>query len=523
MKRLKKVLSILLAVMMLTLSFAALAEENTNEAPSTEMAGGQPPEMPGDGQQPPEMPEGGFPGGDGQTPPDMPEGGMGQPPEGGMPGGMGGPGGGSSQPESYDAVNAYTEDAEVTEDVTSTGADENAILVEGGGVKVESITITRTSDDSTGGDSASFYGVGAAALVTGGTLTIENATIDTDAAGGAGVFAYGDGVAYVSDTTITTKQGASGGIHVAGGGTLYASNLTVTTEGGSSAAIRSDRGSGTMVVDGGSYTANGSGSPAVYVTADISIKDADLTATGSEALCLEGLNAVRLYNCNLSGDMPDQEQNDNTWTVILYQSMSGDSEVGEGSFEMDGGTLTSLNGGVFYTTNTDSVFTIRNVAVTKADADGYFLRCTGNANQRGWGSTGANGANCVFTALQQDMTGDILWDSISSLTLYAAEGSVLTGAVIDDESCAGDGGDGSCTLVIDATSTWVVTGDSTLTTLNCAGAITDAQGNGVTIVGADGTVYAEGASEYTITVTNYSTEADTSGMGTISSWEEHAA
>ena len=110
---------------------------------------------------------------------------------------------------------------------------------------------TRTSADSTGGDSSSFYGVGAALLVTGGTAKITNSTITTDAAGGAGVFAYGDGVAYVSDSTITTTKDTSGGIHVAGGGTLYAKDLTVTTGGGSAAAIRSDRGSGTLVVDGG--------------------------------------------------------------------------------------------------------------------------------------------------------------------------------------------------------------------------------------------------------------------------------
>ena len=68
----------------------------------------------------------------------------------------------------------------------------------------------------------------------------------------------------MSDTSITTAQNASGGIHVAGGGTLYAWDLSVVTEGESAAAIRSDRGSGTMVVDGGSYTSNGIGSPAVY-------------------------------------------------------------------------------------------------------------------------------------------------------------------------------------------------------------------------------------------------------------------
>ena len=80
---------------------------------------------------------------------------------------------------------------------------------------------------------------------------------------------------YITNSTISTEQNTSGGIHVAGGGKLYAANLTVNTNGGSAAAIRSDRGSGTMIVDGGSYTSNGSGSPAVYVTADITIHNAD--------------------------------------------------------------------------------------------------------------------------------------------------------------------------------------------------------------------------------------------------------
>ena len=310
---------------------------------------------------------------------------------------------------------------------------------------------------------------------------------------------------------------------MAGGGKLYAENLTVTTEGGSSAAIRSDRGSGTMVVNGGSYTSSGSGSPAVYVTADISIRDAALTATGSEALCLEGLNSVRLYDCVLTGDMPDQEQNDNTWTVILYQSMSGDSQEGRGSFTMDGGSLVSKNGGLFYTTNTESVFTIRNVAIEQAEDSEYFLKATGNSNARGWGKSGANGADCVFTAISQEMKGDVIWDSISTLTMYITGGSELTGAVLDDESNAGSGGDGYCRVVIDAESTWVVTADSTVTTLENAGKIVDRSGRTVTIVGTDETVYVQGESDVTVTAGSYSGDADLSGAGTIDAWEDHAS
>ena len=501
----KKIFALLTALAMLMTGFTALAEGSTHPAMPEGM--GQPPERTGEG-----------PGG---TPPDgMP----GNPPDG-MPGGMGGPGGmpggGSSQPESYDAVNTLAEDADIeSETIESTGTDENAVLVTDGSVTLENVTVKRNSDDSTGGDSASFYGVGAALLATGGTLTVSDSVIETDSRGGAGVFAYGEGTAVVTDTTISTAQDTSGGIHVAGGGTLYARNLTVTTEGGSSAAIRSDRGSGTMVVDGGSYTSNGSGSPAVYVTADITIHGADLTATGSEALCLEGLNTVRLYDCNLTGDMPDQEQNDNTWTVILYQSMSGDSEVGKGSFEMVGGSLTSANGGLFYTTNTQSEFVLSGVRIEAAEDSEYFLRCTGNSNRRGWGQTGANGADCTFTAVTQEMEGDVIWDSISALRLYVTEGSVLKGAVIDDESCAGTGGDGSCTLVIDEGSAWVVTGNSTVTNLSCAGTIRDAAGNAVSIVDTDGAVLAEGTSEYTVTVNDYSTACDLSGAGSAASWSE---
>jgi len=196
--------------------------------------------------------------------------------------------------------------------------------------------------------------------------------------------------------------------------------------------------------------------------------------------------------------------------------------VGEGKFEMTGGTLISQNGGLFYTTNTASEFILSGVTIDTADGSEYFLRCTGNSNQRGWGTSGANGADCKFTGIAQQMTGNVIWDSISQLALYATQGSVLTGAVLDDETNAGGGGDGSCTLYIDSTSSWVVTGDSVLTTLNNAGSIVDADGNAVTIAGTDGTVYVQGTSGYTVTVSAYNDSCDTSGAGVASNWSDYA-
>ena len=440
-----------------------------------------------------------------------------------MGGGQGGPGGQASGVDSYDAANEYSEDETVSDtSLESTGTDENAALVSNGAeVTFSNDAISRTSSDSQGGDNSSFYGVGAAVLATDGTAYVKGSTVTTDSKGGAGLFAYGDGTVYVADTDITTQQDTSGGIHAAGGGKLYAWDLNVETNGESSAAIRSDRGGGTMVVDGGTYTSNGVGSPAVYCTADIAVNNAELTANGSEAVCIEGLNSLRLYNSNLTGNMSDDEQNDTTWTVILYQSMSGDSEVGNSTFQMDGGTITSKNGGLFYTTNTECTITLKDVDITYNDDNEFFLQCTGNNNQRGWGQSGANGSDCNFTADSQDMKGNVIWDSISDLDFYMTNGSTLEGAFVNDESNAGNGGDGYCNVVIDKDSTWTVTGDSIITSLSNAGTITDADGKTVSIVGTDGTTYVEGDSDYTITVGSYQDSADTSASTTVDDWSSY--
>ena len=440
-----------------------------------------------------------------------------------MGGGQGGPGGQASGVDSYDAANEYSSDETVSDtSLESTGTDENAALVSNGAeVTFNNDAISRISSDSQGGDNSSFYGVGAAVLATDGTAYVKGSTVTTDSKGGAGLFAYGDGTVYAADTDITTQQDTSGGIHAAGGGKLYAWDLNVETNGESSAAIRSDRGGGTMVVDGGTYTSNGVGSPAVYCTADIAVNNAELTANGSEAVCIEGLNSLRLYNSNLTGNMSDDDQNDTTWTVILYQSMSGDSEVGNSTFQMDGGTITSKNGGLFYTTNTECTIALKDVDITYNDDSEFFLQCTGNNNQRGWGQSGANGSDCNFTADSQDMKGNVIWDSISDLDFYMTNGSTLEGAFVNDESNAGNGGDGYCNVVIDKDSAWTVTGDSTITSLSNAGTITDEDGKTVSIVGTDGTTYVEGDSDYTITVGSYQDSADTSASTTVDDWSNY--
>ena len=436
-------------------------------------------------------------------------------------GGMGMPGGGSSgEPDSYDAVMDITEDTELDGvAMESVNGDENIIHVYEGAVA--SITNSSFANGGSGssGDASSFYGVGATLFVSDGEMYVDDVDIDSTTAGGAGVFAYADGVAYVQNADIHTTQGSAGGLHVAGGGTLYAWDCNVETEAGmAAAAIRSDRGGGLMVIDGGSYVTNG-GTGAVYVTADISVHNAYLYTGGSEAVAIEGKNTIRLFDCDLEGDMVANSINDNkVWNIIVYQSMSGDADVGTSHFEMVGGTLTTHAGPILYNTNTSSYITFKDVDITRGDDTTYFLQVTGNSSSRTWGRAGANGANCIFTAVEQAMPGDVVYDTISNLDFYMLEGSSLEGSITCDDSLnGGNTGDGVANVYIDADSTWTVTGDSVITgTLYCAGAVENAK-----IVDASGAVlYGDG--QYTVTVGALSDKVDISGAGEVPVWEDYA-
>ena len=410
-------------------------------------------------------------------------------------GGQGGPGngfGGSGEVTQGSSANTLTEDGSYSGTTyTSTGDDENALRVDGAAVTLDGITVEKSAGATSNTENGDFYGVNAALLATNGaTVTITNAAVTSSAQNGNGVFSYGSGTTVnISDSTITTTADNSGGIQTTGGGTTNASNLTVETSGNSSAAIRSDRGGGTVNVDGGTYTSHGYNSPAVYSTADITVKNAALTANHSEALVIEGKNSISLENCTVTGNMSDTQgasSDENVHNVMIYQSMSGDADVGTSTFSMTGGSLTGRNGDLFYVTNTHCVLTLSGVTLRNEDADACLLRVVGNSASRGWGTAGANGAQVDFTAEHQTLEGNIVVDTISTLNMTLKGGSVFTGTVnIVDNAQGGSAVDGNAAVTLESGCTWKLTGDCTLTSLVNNGTI---DFNGYTITLADGTV-----------------------------------
>ena len=410
----------------------------------------------------------------------------------GMGGAPSGSFGGSSTVTQGDSANTISEDGTYSDTTyTSTGDNENALRVDGAVVTLDGITVDKSSGATSNTENGDFYGVNAALLATNGAnVTITNAKVTSSAQNGNGVFSYGSGTTInISNSTITTTADNSGGIQTTGGGTTNASDLIVTTNGNSSAAIRSDRGGGTVNVDGGSYVSNGYNSPAVYSTADITVKNATLTANNSEALVIEGKNSITLENCTVTGNMSDTKgssSEENVHNVMIYQSMSGDADVGTSTFSMTGGTLTGKNGDMIYVTNTHCVLTLSGVTIQNKDTDGVLLRVVGNSASHGWGTAGSNGAQVEFTADGQTLTGDIVVDTISTLTMTLKNGSVFTGTVnIIDNAQSGAAVSDNAVVTVESGCTWTLTGNCTLTSLTNNGTI---DFNGYTITLADGTV-----------------------------------
>ena len=403
------------------------------------------------------------------------------PPGGTMPMGM--PPGGFNPPgqvtQGTAAVNIDKQGYFQDQVYTSSGKDENALRVTGVPATLDHVTIQKTGGASSSTEGGDFYGMNAALLATDGAqVTIKNSQVSSSAKNGNGLFSYGKGTELdAENVTISTTGDNSGGIQTTGGATTRAWNLNVHTTGNSAAAIRSDRGGGTVKVDGGTFLTEGSGSPAIYSTAAISVSDAQLQATHSEGAVIEGKNSIALTDCTLEGAMDATRKmgdrsfaEENVHTVMIYQSMSGDAEQGTSSFTMEGGKLIGHHGDLFYVTNTDCTIRLKGVQLTNLDPQGALLRVAGNSASRGWGTAGKNGGKAQVTAKDQKLQGRIVVDTISQLDLNLKKGTTFKGSIEQVKNTSGDA-TGSINVTVAKGATWELTGDSTVTTLQNQGKI----------------------------------------------------
>jgi hypothetical protein len=348
--------------------------------------------------------------------------------------------------------------------IIATKKDQAGIKVtKGGSLTLAGGAVIKTGDTSSE-ENSNFYGINAGVLAEASSkINIKNSTISTNSSGSNGVFATGAGTKItVSNVKINTTGNSSRGLDATLTGTIIAANVDISTKGTHCAALATDRGNGTVSLTGGTLTTAGEGSPGIYSTGTISAKNARITATGSEAAVIEGKNTITLINTTIAGTVKRG--------VMLYQSFSGDAEVGTSKFTMKGGTLTAAAGPVFYATNTDAIVELSGAKVI--GASGMLI----SAGADSWGTKGSNGAILAFNASNETLSGNIICDNISTIAVSLKNSTTLKGYINKQNTAK------AMTLTLDKTSVWNVTGTSYLTSLTDAEeALSNIKDNGNTI------------------------------------------
>ena len=403
----------------------------------------------------------------------MPPGGLAP---GGAPPGVAAPPGGNSPASSpgtssYTIKGSYTLDGRI-ENRTNAGyfsdkADTSAIYVLNSGRLTLVNPSIITSGNSSSIDASSFYGLNAAVLATSnGFIEIVGGSVNTKGTGANGIFATGKGTTInLTGITINCTGEGGHGVDATLEGTLNLKDVDIITYGSHGAAIATDRGSGTINVEGGKVAAYGKDSPGIYSTGMISVKDSVISGIGSEGAVIEGKNTIDLTNVTLNCGKQT------TGGIMIYQSFSGDAENGTGNFIMKGGSIFSEVGPVFYVTNTDAVIDLNSVNITTAS--GTMIKS--GASER-WGQSGSNGGIAAFSASHEHLSGDLTCDDLSTIKASLRNGTILKGSI------DADGKGKFVSLKIDASSIWDVTGTSYLTVLyDDDASLSNIHGNGFSI------------------------------------------
>lgn len=334
--------------------------------------------------------------------------------------------------------------------LSAQAADESAFLARNGAT----VTITNSSFHKTGNssnaDASNFSGQNAVFLASNSTATLSNVSLTSDADGANAIFSTGENsLVTVDHIVIHTKNNSSRGLDATYGGTIHATNVDITTEGAHCGALATDRGEGNVIVKDAKLSTSGEGSPCIYSTGNIQLTNGTGVATGSEIAVVEGKNSITLDNASLTGHVKHG--------IMLYQSFSGDAGIGEAKFTAKNSVLSNKSTGpMFYVTNTIATANLEN---TQLQQDGDILI---KVSSDRWGSEGKNGGNFTLNTVSQKLSGKVLANNISQVTLNLGAKTDWTGSFNEDFTAD----KAILTMVKDAS--WNVTADSYLTILKDA-------------------------------------------------------
>lgn len=276
----------------------------------------------------------------------------------------------------------------------------------------------------------------------------------------------------IKNVKITTHSDKSRGLDATYNGIINAVNVIINTDGQSCAALATDRGEGQVHVKNSEINTgvskdSGRGSPLIYSTGNITAENTKGTSYVSQIACIEGKNSIELKDCNLTGYAEGNRKDGDAYVdlggVFIYQSMSGDADVGTSLFTAKNTQLTISEDSsvykdapMFHVTNTACVIDLDNTELKFGS--GTFLEIAGQSQ---WGTQGSNGGQAELNTNNEKIEGNVIVDSISSLK-WVMKNTEFKGAINST---------GNTTVSVESGSTWTLTGDSSVSSLSVSGNI----------------------------------------------------
>lgn len=332
---------------------------------------------------------------------------------------------------------------------TQTGSDYNVVKDTCATATLSRCTLTKTGATSSSGDNSSFYGINAAVYCSStGVLTLNDCNVTTNADGANAFFCYNGGTLYLNRDTCTNSATRSRGIHCTGGNgaTVYANDCYIVTEKETSSTIATDRGGGTVYVNGGYYEANGAKCAIIYSTGDMYITGITGYSNNSnegDIADIEGDNLIEIDSCTLTCSGTSRG-------VMLYQSGSGDASGYNPVMKISNSTLTLTSSEAPFCevpTAVDAYLTLDNCTVTAPSGVLAYVHTNDN-----WSNT--NEKELFLTLKNGTYTGALNHDATGNISVTLDAKTVWEGTI----NSANNTNTTADTVVVNGT--WIMDGNS---------------------------------------------------------------
>lgn len=372
--------------------------------------------------------------------------------------GFGGPGGGPGGDPGGSSSVAYSNGATLLitsagtyagKTYTQTGSDYNVVKDTCATATLSRCTLTKTGATSSSGDNSSFYGINAAVYCSKtGNLTLNDCNVTTNADGANAFFCYNGGTLTLNRDTCVNNATRSRGLHCTGGNgaTIYANDCYVVTKKETSSTIATDRGGGTVYVNGGYYEANGGKCAIVYSTGDMYVTGITGYSNSSEQgdiADIEGDNLIVIDSCQLTCAGTSRG-------VMLYQSGSGDASGYNPTMRISNSTLTLTSSEASLCevpTAVDAYLTLDNCKLSVPSSVLAYVHTNSN-----WNNT--NEKELFLTLKNGTYTGALNHDATGNITVSLDAATVWQGTINADNNTNTT----ADTVVVNGT--WIMDGDA---------------------------------------------------------------